>query len=64
MLVAEGFSNKQIAWITNLTPATVKKYLFDITHLLKLSNRASLASWETKRQEEEIDEEQRRKERS
>jgi DNA-binding NarL/FixJ family response regulator len=41
-LVAEGLGNRQIAGELNLSPHTVKKYLFRIFEKLGVSNRVEL----------------------
>ncbi len=44
-LVAEGESNKMVAYKLNLSPGTIKVYLYTIFRKLECDNRVKLANW-------------------
>lgn len=48
-LVAQGLSNKEIAFRLELTQGTIKEYIFQTFKKLKISNRTELAIWELNR---------------
>ena len=44
-LVAQGLSNKEIAFALHLSEGTIKVYIFHIFQKAKVSNRTELAVW-------------------
>jgi len=45
-LVAQGLSNKQIAWELHLSEGTIKVYIFHIFQKANVTNRTELAVWQ------------------